>query len=83
MIDLVSEGGLLVLDDFAPSSQWPRRYRGDVDQLRMTYLTHRHLNSVEVMVSAEEAVVLATRVSRQRIAYGWGGPPEGRPGGNR
>ncbi len=63
VIDLVSEGGLLVMDDFAPSSDWPRRYRGEVDQLRMTYLSHPQLNSVEVSVSVEEVVVLATRVS--------------------
>ncbi len=64
VIDLVSVGGLLVMDDFAPSSDWPRRYRGEVDQLRMTYLSHPELKSVEVRVSVDEVVIVATRVSR-------------------
>ncbi|HEU4676600.1 MAG TPA: hypothetical protein VFS29_11460 [Motilibacteraceae bacterium] len=63
VVELLAPGGILVLDDFSPSTSWPPTYQGSVDELRMTYLTHPRLSATEVAVAADQAVVLATRNS--------------------
>jgi predicted O-methyltransferase YrrM len=47
-------GGLIVLDDLAPGQQ--------TDPLRAFWLTDRRVAASEVLVSAAEAVILATRI---------------------
>jgi len=59
--DLIEPGGLVVLDDFTPCSTWPPIYAGRVDGLREQWLTDARFTSVEVMVTDDSSVVLATR----------------------
>jgi predicted O-methyltransferase YrrM len=61
VVELLAPGGMLVLDDFTPSTSWPPIYQGSVDDLRLTYLTHPWLSATEVAVAPDQAVVLATR----------------------
>jgi predicted O-methyltransferase YrrM len=61
VIDMVAPGGWLVLDNFTPSSQWPPRYQGEIDDLRLHYLCSPEVVAAEVLVSAEEACIIATR----------------------
>jgi predicted O-methyltransferase YrrM len=59
--DVVEPGGFVVLDDFTPSAVWPPMYEGRVDTLRQEWLMDKRFTTVEVMVAADAAVLLATR----------------------
>jgi predicted O-methyltransferase YrrM len=59
--DVVEPGGFVVLDDFTPSAVWPPMYQGRVDTLRQEWLMDQRFTTVEVMVAADAAVLLATR----------------------
>ena len=59
--DVVEPGGFVVLDDFTPSAVWPPMYEGRVDTLRQEWLMDPRFTTVEVMVAADAAVLLATR----------------------
>ncbi|WP_405775454.1 class I SAM-dependent methyltransferase [Streptomyces sp. NBC_01390] len=63
VVELLAPGGVLVLDDFTPSSGWPPRFAGAVDELRMFYLTHPALHATEVLTTSTESAVLAVRRS--------------------
>lgn len=59
--DLVESGGLVVLDDFTPSSAWPPIYDGRVDGVRERWLLDERFTAVDVTVAPDSSVVLATR----------------------
>jgi predicted O-methyltransferase YrrM len=59
--DLVESGGVVVLDDFTPCPSWPPVYGGRVDTLRELWLTDDRFTTVEVMVAADTAVLIATK----------------------
>jgi predicted O-methyltransferase YrrM len=59
--DLMEPGGLVVLDDFTPSSSWPPMYQGRVDTMRMQWLPDSRFATVEVMVASDASVLIATR----------------------
>ena len=54
-------GGVLVLDDFTPSTEWPRRYAGAVDETRMHWLRHPSLLATEIRTDPDAVCVLAVR----------------------
>ena len=53
-------GGLLVIDDFAPLTQWPPRYAGALDSVRLHWLDHPLLRATQVNVAPGSATILAT-----------------------
>ena len=59
--DLVESGGIVVLDDFTPCEIWPPVFQGRVDTLREEWLTDERFTTVEVMVAADAATLIATR----------------------
>jgi predicted O-methyltransferase YrrM len=59
--DLVEPGGVVVLDDFTPCASWPPVYGGRVDALREWWLTDERFTTVEVMVAADTAVLVAAK----------------------
>lgn len=59
--DLVEPGGIVVLDDFVPCAGWPPVSDGRVDTLREGWLSDERFVSVEVMVAADAAAIVATR----------------------
>ena len=61
VVDLLAPGGILLLDDFTPSPEWPPRFAGTVDELRLFYLTHPDLHATEILTTATTSVVLAVR----------------------
>ncbi|MBK0376294.1 class I SAM-dependent methyltransferase [Streptomyces sp. RB110-1] len=65
VIDLLAPGGLLLLDDFTPSPEWPPRFEGEVDELRVFYLTHPDLDATEVLTSPAGSVVIGARGARR------------------
>lgn len=61
VVQLLAPGGILVLDDFTPSAEWPPRFEGEVDELRLFYLTHPDLDATEVLTTATSSAVVAAR----------------------
>jgi predicted O-methyltransferase YrrM len=59
--DLVDDGGIVVLDDFTPCELWPPIFHGRVDTLREEWLTDERFTTVEVMVAADAATLIATK----------------------
>jgi hypothetical protein len=53
-------GGLLVIDDFAPTRQWPPTYDGEPGRARLHWLRHPQLLAAEVRVAPDMATVIAT-----------------------
>lgn len=64
VVELLAPGGLLILDDFTPSPDWPPRYGGEVDELRVFYLTHPALHATEILTTPSSSAVVATRRSQ-------------------
>ena|GEM_PF-112261 len=61
IVDLVEEGGMIVLDDFTPSQTWPPLDRGRVDTLRQDWLADERFISVDVMVAEDTSVIIAVK----------------------
>ncbi|MDQ0712944.1 putative O-methyltransferase YrrM [Streptomyces luteogriseus] len=61
VVELLAPGGILVLDDFTPSTEWPPRFEGEVDELRLFYLTHPDLDATEVLTTPTSSAVVAAR----------------------
>ncbi|MGW6545970.1 O-methyltransferase [Streptomyces massasporeus] len=61
VVELLAPGGILILDDFTPSAEWPPRFEGEVDELRLFYLTHPELDATEVLTTPTSSAVVAAR----------------------
>ena len=61
IIDMVTDGGMIVLDDFTPSAAWPPLSGGRVDTLRQEWLSDERFMSVDVMVAEDTSVIIAVR----------------------
>jgi predicted O-methyltransferase YrrM len=57
-------GGVLVIDDFTPSSTWPPTYAGAVDDARVGWLTHPALLATEIRLAPDLATLVATHLPR-------------------
>ncbi|MGH3660514.1 MAG: O-methyltransferase [Micromonosporaceae bacterium] len=63
VVDLLAPGGILMLDDFTPSSEWPPVFEGEVDELRLFYLEHPALSAVEIMTTPSSSAIVGVRSS--------------------
>ncbi len=61
IVELVREGGMIVLDDFTPCPTWPPLEGGRVDTLRLDWLSDERFTSVDVMVAEDTSVVIAVK----------------------
>ena len=61
IVELLDEGGMIVLDDFTPCPTWPPLDRGRVDTLRLDWLSDERFTSVDVMVAEDTSVLVAVR----------------------
>jgi predicted O-methyltransferase YrrM len=61
IVELLEEGGMIVLDDFTPCPTWPPVEGGRVDSLRLDWLSDEHFTSVDVMVAEDTSVVIAVK----------------------
>ena len=55
-------GGVLVMDDFTPSTTWPPNYAGRVDSARLAWLTHASLLATEIRTEPTAAAIVAMRL---------------------
>lgn len=61
IVEMLQTGGMIVLDDFTPSTNWPPMDSGRVDQLRQEWLTDDRFTSVDIMVAADTSVLIAVK----------------------
>jgi predicted O-methyltransferase YrrM len=61
VVDLLEDGGIVVLDDFTPCSSWPPVRYGRVDTLREEWLSDDRFAAAEVMVAEDASAVIATK----------------------
>ncbi|WP_152364892.1 O-methyltransferase [Microlunatus speluncae] len=61
IIDLLGEGGMIVLDDFVPTSSWPPVVGGRIDTLRQEWLSDERFACADVMVAEDTSVLIAVR----------------------
>lgn len=61
IISLIGDGGMIVLDDFVPTSSWPPVVGGRIDTLRQEWLSDDRFVCVDVMVAEDTSVLIAVR----------------------
>jgi len=61
VVELMDDGGIVVLDDFTPCQSWPPLFEGRVDTLREEWLSDDRFAAVEVLVAPDASAVLATK----------------------
>jgi hypothetical protein len=54
---------VVVLDDFTASDEWPPRFEGEVDVLRLAWLTDERFVATEVGTGPGTAALVATRLT--------------------
>lgn len=57
---LLRPGGVLVIDDFSPTTRWPPLHDGRPDRTRLHWLTHPALRTVEVPLAPDLAVLVCS-----------------------
>ena len=56
-------GGTLVIDDFAPFTEWPARFLGEPDTARLHWLTHPAMLATEIRLAPDLSTVVARYVT--------------------
>ncbi len=62
--DVLTEGGLMTIDDFTPMTGWPPTFNGEPDEARIYWLTRPNLLSTEIRVAPDMAVIVGRLTSR-------------------
>jgi predicted O-methyltransferase YrrM len=60
-LDLVAAGGVVLIDDMTPESQWPEEWRGRPDPVRDFWLGDPRLRAAEVLTTSSTAAIIATK----------------------
>ena len=55
-------GGLIVIDDFTPTTQWPPMYGDHVDTARLYWLEHPALRAAQIPVAPDAVTIVAAVV---------------------
>jgi predicted O-methyltransferase YrrM len=58
-LELVAPGGVVVIDDLTPESQWPAEWRGRPDAVREFWLGDPRLRGAELMTTPATAAIVA------------------------
>ena len=70
LLGALQPGGLIVIDDLTPESQWPAEWRGKPDPVRDHWLNDPRVNATELLVTPASAVIIATRVHEPSFKIG-------------
>ncbi len=63
VLGALAPGGMVLLDDMTPQELWPDAWRGRRDRVREFWLNESRVAATEVRVTANSAVILATRIA--------------------
>jgi predicted O-methyltransferase YrrM len=61
IVDSLTVGGMVVLDDLTPIELWPEEWRGKPDPIRQDWLHDSNLDSADIRVAPDHAVTLGTK----------------------
>jgi predicted O-methyltransferase YrrM len=62
LLNMLTIGGMLLIDDLTPEELWPDEWRGKPDPVREVWLNDERVAASEIRVSPAAAVILATRL---------------------
>ncbi|MCP3798428.1 class I SAM-dependent methyltransferase [Allokutzneria sp. A3M-2-11 16] len=65
-VQLLNPGGVVVIDDFTPTTTWPPLYDGSPDVARLHWLEHPDLHATELRLAPDFSVVVGTYVPAHR-----------------
>jgi len=65
--DWLRPGGLVVLDDFTPSTTWPPLHDGQPDEARLHWLRHPQLLATQVRTQPDAVTVLGTFIGERSV----------------
>lgn len=57
---LLVPGGVVVVDDFSPATNWPPMFDGATDSARTRWLTHPELRAADIPLAADLSTVVGT-----------------------
>jgi hypothetical protein len=60
-LEWLRPSGVVVIDDFTPSTTWAPTYAGATDEARLYWLTHAALLATEIRTEADASAVVAMR----------------------
>jgi predicted O-methyltransferase YrrM len=60
-LDLVSPGGMVVIDDLTPEALQPEEWRGQPDPARDFWLGEPGLTGIEILTTPQSAAIVATK----------------------
>jgi len=63
---LLTPGGVLVMDDFAPATAWPPLHAGQPDAARIHWLQHPELRTIEIPLAPDAATLVCVRRHPER-----------------
>lgn len=61
-VQLLKPFGTMTVDDFGPMASWPPAYEGQPDTPRVHWLEHPALQTTEIQVAADMAVLVCRRI---------------------
>src|SRR5919107_1234336 len=61
VVELMANGGIVVIDDFTTCQSWPPIFDGRVDSLREEWLSDERFATVEVLVAPDASALIATK----------------------
>lgn len=67
---LLAPGGLVVIDDFTPSPQWPPMVDGAPDRARLHWLEHPALQAAEIRLAPDLSTIVAALTPPGRCSPG-------------
>ena len=62
LVEALEVGGIILIDDLTPIEYWPEEWKGMTDKVREYWLSHPHLQAVELRVTPKNSVIVATKV---------------------
>lgn len=62
LVNTLSIGGMLFMDDFTPEEHFPKEWIGKPDKVREYWLNHSGLIATEIYLSPTSSAILATRI---------------------
>lgn len=62
VIDAMSDGGVIILDDFTPDWLKPAEWRKQPDERRSFWLHHPQLSSVEILTTDSTSAIVASKL---------------------
>lgn len=62
VIDYMSRGGIMVLDDLTPEAHWPDEWKDQPDNIREFWLNSPRVAATEIRVTDRQIVIVAARL---------------------